>query len=72
MEFQVVRLDVRQPSAFLRLGEVVANTKFKVTKFEFKTRKKPNGTEEDASELTLTHTDNGEMIVLVVGAPPAR
>ena len=68
MNFQVNRLDVRQPSEFLKLGGTVTGSKFKLTKFEFKTRQNPKGDDEDISELTLTHTETKETIVLVLGA----
>ena len=48
-------------------GQFVSNTKFRLTKFEFKTRKKADGSEEDVSELTLINTETKEAIILVLG-----
>lgn len=65
--FQINTIDVSQPSQFLRVGEPIAGTKFKVASFEQKTRPNPRtGATDDISELTLENTDTGEKIVLVV------
>jgi hypothetical protein len=66
MEFQIDTIDLRQPSSFLKLGDSVANTKFKLEKFEFKTAFNPKIQEnEDVSELTLVNTETGGKIVLI-------
>jgi hypothetical protein len=67
MAFQIMRLDVRQPSQFLKLGNIIKGTKFKLTKFEFKTRPNPKGDEEDVSELTITNVETKEAAILVIG-----
>lgn len=65
--FQIDTLDLRQPSEFLNLGNMVPNTKFKVEKFEFKEAYNPKIEEkEDVSELTLVDTITGDKIVLVL------
>jgi hypothetical protein len=65
MSFQINWADRR--SNFLKLGDTVPNTDFKLTKFEFKTRPNLKRGQEDASELTLVHTATKQVIVLVLG-----
>jgi hypothetical protein len=66
ISFQINTLDLRQPSVFLKLGEMVPNTKYKLLKFEPKTQKNEGtGFEDDASELVLQHEETKEQIVLV-------
>jgi len=65
--FQIDTLDLRQPSDFLNIGNMVPNTKFKVDKFEFKEAFNPKIEEkEDVSELTLVDTITGDKVVLVL------
>jgi hypothetical protein len=65
--FQIDTLDLKQPSEFLNLGNMVPNTKFKLDKFEFKEAFNPKIEEkEDVSELTLVDTITGDKIVLVL------
>ena len=58
---------LRRESTFLKMGEIVLGTKFKLMKFEFKSRTNPQGKETDVSEITLEHVDTKEEIVLVLG-----
>ena len=65
--FQINTLDVRQPSQFVKLGDVIGGTKFKVLKFNLK--KIPiveTGGERDVSELTVQNTETQEMVALVL------
>jgi hypothetical protein len=65
--FQIDTLDLRQPSDFLNLGNMVPNTKFKLEKFEFKQVPNPStGDKDDVSELTLVDTITNEKIVLIL------
>jgi len=65
--FQIDTLDLRQPSEFLKMGDMVPNTKFKLVKFEFKEAFNPKIEEkEDVSELTLVDTITGDKIVLIL------
>ena len=68
MEFQINTIDLKQPSEFLKLGEIVRNTKWKLSKFEFKMAPdNPNvGEIEDISELTLLNTETKEELVLIL------
>ena len=68
MEFQINTIDLKQPSEFLKLGETVRNTKWKLSKFEFKMApNNPNvGEIEDISELTLVNAETKQEIVLIL------
>ncbi len=61
--FQVNTLDLDQPTQFLKIGDLVKGTKFKLTKFEAK-RGMKDGINKDISEITLTNVETGETIVL--------
>ncbi|MEO8353899.1 MAG: Amuc_1099 family pilus-like system protein [Chthoniobacteraceae bacterium] len=64
--FQINTLDLRQPSEFLKLGETVANTDFKLTKFEFKEAlNEATGVMEDVSELSVVNQKTQESVVLI-------
>ena len=66
--FQINTMDLRQPSEFLKIGEKVTNTKFKLEKFEYKTQLNPKTEEqEDVSELTVVNVETDEKIILVQG-----
>jgi hypothetical protein len=66
--FQINTVDVRQPTQFVKLGELIAGTKYKAIKFEKKSVLNPNtGVDRDVSELTVEHTESGLQVVLVVG-----
>lgn len=67
MTFQINTLSLKQPSEFLKIGDTVANTKFKLIKFQFK--EQPNaatGEKDDVSELTLLNTETSEEVVLTL------
>ncbi len=67
MEFQINTIDLKQPSEFLKIGETITKTKWKLAKFEYKTVINPKTEEaEDVSELTLTNTVTGQEIVLIL------
>lgn len=67
MSFQINTLDLRQPSEFLRIGEKVSRTNFRIEKFQYKTAVNPStGVEADASELTLVNVETGETTILVL------
>ena len=66
MSFQIDTIDLRQPSDFLKLNDMVPNTKFKIEKFQFKEAyDKSIEDKVDVSELTLTSVDTGDKIVLI-------
>ncbi|RYD62264.1 MAG: hypothetical protein EOP84_34770 [Verrucomicrobiaceae bacterium] len=73
--FQINCLDLREPSSFLTIGEVLPKTKLKLIRFETKLSKDAQGAELDVSELTLRHMETGEESVLplkkIVNVPNA-
>jgi hypothetical protein len=67
LEFQINTVDLKQPSEFLKIGDTVPNTKFKLAKFEFKEKMNAKTESmEEVSELTLMNTETNEPIVLVI------
>ncbi len=65
-EFQVDTVDIRQPTSFLKLGDMVPNTSLKLDRYESKEVK--NAKIEDVvdrSELTLINTETDEQVTLV-------
>ncbi len=66
INFQINTVDLRQPSVFLNLGAMVPKTKFKLVKFEYKTKYNDKIQEdEDASELTVENSETKETIILI-------
>lgn len=66
LTFQINTLDVNQPTQFLKLGDKISGTKFKIEHFEYKTTVTSNGVTRDISELTIKNVETGEQIVLVL------
>ncbi len=67
MSFQINTLDLRQPTVFLKFGDNVPGTKFKLEKFELKSKlNESTGSQDDVSELTVLNTETAERIVLVL------
>jgi hypothetical protein len=64
--FQITTIDIRQPDQFLKIGDVIAGTRFKVTGFEAK-RISDLGSGGDVSELTLWDTEARNNVILVLG-----
>ena len=65
--YQVNTLDLRGPSEYLKIGEMVGKTKFKLIKFEYKVKPNPNtGESEDISELTLENVETKEPVALIL------
>jgi hypothetical protein len=66
MEFQIETVDLRQPTEFLKLGDQIPNTPWKLKSFQFKEAINPStGVEEDASELVLVHAETSEELTLI-------
>jgi len=63
--FQIDTINLRQPSEFLQLGQMIPNTQLKVSQFVFKevydTKLQEN---VDASELTVVNVITGKTAVL--------
>jgi len=67
LNFQINTVDVRQPSQFVKIGDPIAGTKFKVVSFSYKTVPNPNtGITTDVSELTVQNGETGDNVVLVL------
>jgi hypothetical protein len=66
--FQVNTVDVRQPSAFLKVGEFIPNTKLKLEKLkDLRPPPDPLGDPGDPSELTILNTDTKKSMVIFLG-----
>jgi hypothetical protein len=64
--FTINTTDLKEPTQFLKLGDEIAGTQFKITKFEEKHQANAaTGGEDDVSELTLEHETTKEHLTLV-------
>ena len=74
--FQINRMDSRTPSAFLEVGDMIPGTRYRISKFINKSRRRHGtfGDDLDPSELVLVHTATGQTVVLIpnqtVAIPP--
>jgi hypothetical protein len=67
MEFQINPLDAGARTEFVKIGDIIERTKFKVIKFQFK--EAPNdktGENEEVSELTLVNTETNDPVTLIL------
>jgi len=65
--FHVKTVDLKQPSEFVKLGDVISGTKLRLEKFTFKEAPNPKSGElQDVSELTLVNISTGKKIVLIL------
>ena len=58
-------IDLTQPTQFVKIGDTIAGTHFKVAKFTEKTAKDKYGTNQDVSELILENNETHEQLTLV-------
>jgi hypothetical protein len=58
-------IDLKQPTQFVKIGDTIAGTHFKIAKFAEKTVQDKYGTDQDVSELTLENTETKEQLTLV-------
>jgi hypothetical protein len=65
--YAINTIDHRQPTQFLRIGETIHGTLFKLVKFKEKNEKSKFGTDVDVSELTLENTENKDQLTLTKG-----
>ncbi|MDQ6765750.1 MAG: thrombospondin type 3 repeat-containing protein [Verrucomicrobiota bacterium] len=63
--FGINSSDLKEPTQFLKMGETIRGTKFKIAKFTEKTEPNQYGTEMDVSELTIENTETKERLNLV-------
>ncbi len=57
--------DLREPTQFLKVGDAIRGTKFKIVDFAEKFETNKYGTRVDVSELTLQNGDTAEQVKLV-------
>ncbi len=64
--FQVNPLDAGGRTKFVKIGETIEGTNFKVDKFDFKEKENPStGDKDEVSELTLVNTETKETVALI-------
>jgi hypothetical protein len=63
--FAINTIDLKQPTQFLKVGDKIPGTRFKVVKFTEKSKPNQYGTNMDVSELTLQQEETGEQLTLV-------
>jgi hypothetical protein len=63
--FAINTIDFTQPTQFLKIGDTIAGTQFKIVKFKEKYQRNQYGTNVDVSELTLEHEETQEQLTLV-------
>ena len=67
-KFGINTIDLSEPTQFLKVGDVIRGTDFKIVKFTEKRERNRYGTNEDVSELLLEHPDSHAQVTLVKGA----
>ena len=63
--FAINTSDLKEPTQFVKLGDPIRGTKFKLVKFEEKSEQNKYGTTIDVSELTLENQETHEPLSLV-------
>ena len=64
--FAINSIDLQSPTQFLKIGDLIAGTRFKLVKFTEKHEANVStGGETDVSELTLEQVETGERLTLV-------
>jgi hypothetical protein len=63
--FAINAIDQSEPTQFLKIGDIVRGTDFKIVKFTEKHDRNQYGTKVDVSELLLEHRDGKEQVTLV-------
>src|ERR1043166_3363769 len=63
--FQINTIDFTQPTQFLKVGDIIGGTRFKIAKFAEKHTKDKYGTDVDISELGLEQVDTNDHLTLV-------
>jgi hypothetical protein len=63
--FGINAIDLKQPTQFLKVGDVIPGTRFKILKFTEKYQANQYGTNIDVSELQLEHEDTKAPLTLV-------
>jgi hypothetical protein len=63
--FAINAIDQSEPTQFLKIGDVIRGTDFKIVKFTNKYDRNQYGTRIDVSELLLEHRDSKQQVTLV-------
>ncbi len=63
--FAINTIDMKQPTQFVKVGDSIKGTRFKVTKFVEKYQPNKYGTNVDVSELTLEQDETHQQLTLV-------
>jgi hypothetical protein len=64
-DYAINTIDMTEPTQFLKIGETVAGTRFKLVKFTPKYERNQYGTTVDVSELTLQQQETKQQLTLV-------
>ena len=62
--YSINTLDLRSPTQFLKMGETVEGTPYKLIKYDKKS-KNENGIDVDISEVTVENKETGKRVVLI-------
>jgi hypothetical protein len=62
--YAINTIDLKQPTQFLKKGDTIRGTRFKIVKFTEKHQPDKYGTEIDLSELTLEHEETNQQLIL--------
>jgi hypothetical protein len=65
--FGINTIDLSEPTQFLKVGEIVHGTDFKIVNFTEKSARNQYGTNDDVSELLLEHQQTHAQVTLVKG-----
>src|SRR5437588_6984975 len=65
--FGINTIDLSEPTQFLKVGDVIRGTDFKIVNFTEKRERTQYGTNEDVSELLLEHQGTHAQVTLVKG-----
>jgi len=63
--FGINSIDLNEPTQFLKVGEIVRGTDFKIVNFTEKSARSQYGTNDDVSELLLEHQQTHVQVTLV-------
>jgi hypothetical protein len=65
--FGINSIDLNEPTKFLKVGDIVRGTDFKIVNFTEKSARNQYGTNDDISELLLEHQQTHVQVTLVKG-----
>src|SRR5713226_3531176 len=63
--YAINTIDLKQPTQFLKVGDPIKGTRFKIVKFEKKYQPNKYGTNVDVSKLTLEQVETKEQLTLI-------